>query len=407
MTTLQAIDCQGFAGGFTLGTVQAGWQLVGKREHPAGFGVVACENNRHLLGYDWKAEASDPVDWTPYDVPYVFGNPPCSGFSLMSHRDFRGPDSPINSCMWDFTTFAARCRAEIMVFESVSQAFKQGRELMQALRANVERITGQQYHLTHLLHNNYALGGAAIRKRYFFVCHRVPFGVDRHTIRRVPLLHDVISDLEGMSDTWQRQAYRRPPTWWSRSRRSPSGAVDGHVTRHTPGTARLEELLLSDTGWDVRTPVSKALTKYWEAHHDLPPSWRELKSYDKLLAAMPEPDMGFHQAFRWSYERAARVVTGSALDMVIHPTEPRLITHREALRIQGFPDDWTLREIASNSKLQALWGKGIPVDCGRWVSGCVRRSLEGSPGDETGELIGERESLIDLLRDYWHLSTER
>jgi len=36
----RAVDCQGFAGGFTLGMVQAGFHLVGKREMKAGFGVA-------------------------------------------------------------------------------------------------------------------------------------------------------------------------------------------------------------------------------------------------------------------------------------------------------------------------------------------------------------------------------
>src|ERR1035437_767860 len=58
--TLDAIDCQGFAGGFTLGAVQAGFRLVGKREHPGAFGVASCEANRHLLGNDWQTEVSEP-----------------------------------------------------------------------------------------------------------------------------------------------------------------------------------------------------------------------------------------------------------------------------------------------------------------------------------------------------------
>ena len=55
------IDALGFAGGFTLGMVQAGFELVGKREMKGGFGVPNCEANRHLLGNGWRSEAIDPA----------------------------------------------------------------------------------------------------------------------------------------------------------------------------------------------------------------------------------------------------------------------------------------------------------------------------------------------------------
>lgn len=77
-----ALDVMGFAGGFTLGVVQAGFRLVGKRELPGGFGVANCEHNRHLLGDEWRTEVATWEEWTPVrDVPLLFGNPPCSGRS--------------------------------------------------------------------------------------------------------------------------------------------------------------------------------------------------------------------------------------------------------------------------------------------------------------------------------------
>lgn len=404
---MDAIDCMGFAGGFTLGTVQAGFRLVGKREHSKGFGVNSCENNRHLLGNDWQAEASDASEWTPYQVPYVFGNPPCSGFSLMSDKNFRGPDSPINSCMWDFVTFASRCNCDIMVFESVTQAFKIGLGLMRSLRAHVEKLTGDTWHLTHLLHNNYGLGGAAVRKRYFFVCHRVPFGIERYVPERVPVVADVLSDLQGLQMTWDPQPYVHEPTWWSAPRRSPDWLVDGHIGLDTPATRRARDLMEAGC-WGQRESLSMACANYYAKHGTLPDSWKGLKNYDRFIEQMPKPEMGYHQPFRWSNEQACRVVTGGALHHVIHPVENRQITHREAMRIQGFPDNWRVADI--RGRLEPLWGKGIPVDCGRWVSTWVKRAINGEPGSVVGEPLPDaepRELVIDTLRDHWHLTSER
>lgn len=76
----QAVDVMGFAGGLTLGVVQAGFTLIGKRELKGGFGVPNCEVNRHLLGDNWQTEIGSWEGWTPVrDAQLLFGNPPCSG----------------------------------------------------------------------------------------------------------------------------------------------------------------------------------------------------------------------------------------------------------------------------------------------------------------------------------------
>ena len=115
---MRAVDCQGFAGGFTLGAVQAGFDLVAKYEQQ-GFGVENCEANRHLLG-DYELFANEPWDSVQTEIPYFFGNPPCSGFSLLNTAakqaekngrkvtNHRGADSPINDCMWAFIDLAGK-----------------------------------------------------------------------------------------------------------------------------------------------------------------------------------------------------------------------------------------------------------------------------------------------------------
>ena len=104
--------------------------------------------------------------------------------------------------------------------------------------------------------------------------------------------------------------------------------------------------------------------------------------------------MGFISVSRWKSQGTARVITGGALDLVLHPWLPRFITHREAARIMGFPDDWSIRPLRHNSGLRMTWGKGITVQCGKWIGEHVARALDGTPSPVMGKLIGEREWLI-------------
>lgn len=393
----------GFAGGFTLGMVQSGFKLTGKRELKGGFGVPNCEANRHLLGNEWETEIGTSASWTEPrgGVEVVFGNPPCSGFSLMTDKRHRGPNAKINHCMWEFAAYAARCRPQIAVFESVRQAYNQGHELMTALRAHLEEHSGLRYDLYHVMHNAYDLGGAAVRPRYFWVASQVPFAIDHAIVPEDerPVLRDVIGDLVDMPVTWRKTRYNRPGTWWTdvENVRSPLGEVDGHMNRGGLATDRALDLLAlveeKLDGWPPNWHIGKMAKYAWEHLGELPDSWSHM--IEKLIRI--DFHMGFTSLTRWDMERPGRVVTGGALSLVLHPSQPRTITHREAARIMGFPDDWLIEPMSTHSGLQHTWGKGITVQCGRWIGAQVMRALNGDVGDELdrGTPVGDREWLID------------
>lgn len=452
---MRAVDVHGFGGGFTLGAVQAGWELVAKKSRYVGFGVLNTLANRQLLGDHWESQAEPPDHWTVEDdVQMVFGNPPCSGFSTLSPKKFRGEDSVINECMWELVTYAGRVSPEIVIFESVQQAYTQGRGLMRQLRDKLEEMTGLRYQLYHVLMNNASTGGCSIRKRYFWVASRVEFGVDDVNTRwdfihdqlvvydphTVPSLDDVIRDLEPLSQTMLPQMYPSAipgvdwdfdvdefvitktdvvdASQWCRDHvHDGSGIVDGHDVIRPPMLARIEELAREVDGvspWRQGERISDVLRRYYEDHGQLPRSWRYVSfkkvDHDGKIVVQPimkderlvETDfsMGHNQPIRWRGERPANVVTGGAANAVVHPRQPRTLTHREIARIQGFPDAWQIFPVRHAADLGPGWGKGVPVHAGRWIAHFARLALEGTPGSITGEESGDRETTIDVKNKY-------
>lgn len=389
------VACQTFAGGFDVGMVQAGYELVHKIEMKGGFGMANCLANRHILGENWTHQSVNAEEWyAPSDVPVISANPPCSGFSLMTDRKHRGMDAKVNACMWALMDYTARVKPQIVIMESVRQAFSGGRELMQSLRAHLEEKSGLKYDLYHVMQDAIELGGAAVRKRYFWVASQIPFGVEFPQVRK-PTLAEVIGDLEGLETTWECQPYRRPASWWSEKARSELGATDGHQVRTGTGQRRALDLLRLaediDEGWPEGAHIAQIVKKMYEKHNKLPDSWE-----DKYTRKIIENNyhMGFISVSRWKSQGTARVITGGALDLVLHPWLPRFITHREAARIMGFPDDWAIRPLRHISSLRQTWGKGISVQCGKWIGEHAARALDGDPSPVTGKLIGEREWLI-------------
>ncbi len=355
---MRAVDCQSFAGGFALGVVQAGFELAGKREVTGGFGVAAMEANRHLLGYRWLAQDSAPEDWEPVKAELVFGNPPCSGYSVQSAgvsekagRAF-GPEfqAKMNACQVNFVNYAAECDPEVVIFECVPGAFTRGREAMQRLHARLEFLTGHQYTLHHVLHNVMHLGGAQNRARYFFVASRVPFAVDT---AKIP--GETVSErLGGIPDD-----------------------AEGHFILDCPRTRLLAELAAT-TEWN---PGEKSCIPH--ARNPSVPIYK------------PDQSMSGFCSTRLRGDKPGRVVAGDALMTTVHPTEDRTITYREIARLMGLPDTWTTAPYR-HPKSRSFWfGKGICVEPGRWIAEAAANAIEGNPVGTPGEQIGDREYLID------------
>ncbi len=385
------IDVHCFAGGFTVGAVQAGFELVAKRENAGGFGVPACESNRHILGDKWVAESRAPHTWTPVAAEAIFANPPCSGFSVRSvhvppkgmdrkahamsewTNSFRGADSAINSCMHDIIEYGAKCpELQVVVFESVQQAGKSGLTLMRQLRQKLEDKTGCLWELHHVFHNNLSCGGNSDRPRYFFVASRVPFGtLKTEPLVRVPRADEVLN--------------------------AKVLGIDGNQTPNTAEARRTASLLATGVEWNARETVSQAAGRYVEAHGL--DALKKLDSWDtKRLQYFVlrgfRPDQ--YQPRRWAADAPCPVITGKIQESV-HPTEPRVLTLREGARALGYPEEWKL----ASYKTDAWLGKGIPVASGKWIAECVKAALDGQVDRlQRGTETGEREWVHDNTRSW-------
>ena len=411
---MRVVDCQGFAGGFTMGAVQAGLELVGKVENVGGFGMAQCEANRVLLGDTWEGQVGAPNTWHALpDVDVIIANPPCSGFSQLSNPGFRGVGSRINSCMWDAMQYAAKTRPKIYVMESVRAAFTKGLPLMRELRRGMEELTGERWDLHHVVHDAYAVGGCQKRGRYFMVLSRVPFGVENVQLTAQPTVADAISDLVDQPLNWDYEPYVAPPTWWSYQLRSDGGGfhgadptehfgVDGHALPLGGENNWILDLLDPDPSvWKQGRAECDAARAYYETFGKFPESWHVRTRLTRALgvrrtlanrALEDDFNFGMFQAKRWKWHAPGWVITGAGPFQGIHPVLPRYFTHREIARMMGFPDTWLIAPLRTDKTLQAGWGKGVTVHCGEWISRWVKSSIEGSPGIEQA---GRRVSSFD------------
>jgi len=398
---LTHVDCQGLAGAWTLGTAQAGFSLV-HRASLGAFGDTIIESNRSLVPGPWEQDPGAGLsEWEPAQAAYLTGTPPCSGFSLLNNSkkgNKRGPESSINDCMKELIGYAGdkitgrdgKKGPEIVSFESVQGAFKQGRSLMQYLRQDLEKRTGQKYDLTHVLCSGSSVGAAQMRHRYYFVAHRVPFGVDYPEKRRVVTYQDAIGDLQGLKDTWdtQRVKAKKFDPWWLdeqgilKSVSPLQWEVDAHIGADNPRVRLMIDVL--EPYWPSGKSVETALVNYREKHGKFPEGTENWWDYEKDIMK------GFAHPTRISADKPGYVCTGGCVFDFVHWKEPRFLSVRECARLMGYPDAWSWSAAVSVSQAGAFVGKCCPVTTGRWISTWARRALEGMPGEQ-GQKIGDRE----------------
>jgi len=399
--TYKFTDCNGLAGFMSLGFVEAGMEMQ-LRTGTLSFGNPIAELNRTRLGSTWDAYFSDDSnEWPAKKADAVVGCPPCSGWSVWSGPTNRGLDAPAHEHTRAFMRYAARVKPSVIVFECVQQAYTQGREAMLEYRRMVEELSGKKYDMYHVKMNNLQVGGFSYRPRYFWVVTRkgLKFGAQAIAPKEMPTIMDVIGDLENLNVQWEPQKIKAKANKYTKDLRRQDNVVDGHYAKENLHARRLSEVfdVLGNEGWEPRENLSVALRNAVAKNKGkFTQSWSAL---EKKIKAN-DFDLGFSQPARWDPESWCNVLTGSALDHVVHPTQPRLITHREAARMQGLPDDWAFVAAKSYSPLQSTWGKAVARQAGRWIADAVVASLDEQPNGPQGELIGDREWLIDTDKGF-------
>jgi len=299
--------------------------------------------------------------------------------------------------MWAYAEYVGRKRPVVAVMESVQQAYTGGVDLMRALRARVEEVSGLKYDIHHVLHDAAILGNCAIRKRYFFVLSQVPFqpAWDPETPMRV--LRDVIGDLVDVPCALT-PAYE--------------GGPDGHDYKRALLVKRVIDLM-NTIEWNEGEYLAYVLTREYDKSGALPGWWGEDHMRPKILGRPRQGSkdhnvlqgLGFHQPTRWNMDAHAKVVTGGSPVLAYHPHLHRPLTLRELARVLGYPDDFTLRAHWERSSGHMWLGKGVCVESGRWIADAARSAVLGNhqvgvPVEPT--TIGEREYIYraDKLRKH-------
>ena len=316
MTGHRAVDLFCGTGGFSRGAHQAGFDVVVAYDNDPNLTYSFKKNfpdTRLLLRDVGKLTGKQVIEDAEGTHDINYGVQPCQGFSLIGKRD---RSDPRRSLLKSFFRIVDEARPKTFIMENVEGLIigSARDELSEALG----QLTGYSFTDPTILDAS-EFGAPTKRRRAFVVGwlqnEPMPFSFDSLDEFRATstTVDDAIRDLgspvflkdeiDGM-DHWRIRKNARSSDYARKLHADDSSFTGNKRTSHTD-------------------QVTLRFSKFKQGVSDLGGKFPRL-SWDGLcptLRAGTGPDKGSHQAVR-----------------PIHPNENRVITVREAARIQGFPD---------------------------------------------------------------------
>ena len=314
------IDLFAGVGGMSIGATQAGIDVKFAVECDKYAARAYAKNHPHceVFDKDIRLLSSQRIKKIPHgsDGTVVFGGPPCQGFSYSNTRT-RNVQNTNNWLFEEFVRVVKIWQPDFIVLENVQGIVNTAHGLF--LEAILERCDQLKYTPSCGVLNALNYGVPQSRSRFFLIGSR--------TGRKVPLpqrvvsspmtVGDAIADLpslmNGASVSWLPYRDVQPSAYARKLRKRLAGCTSHLVTKNNKEVIRRYRSIPPGGNWeDIPVRMMKNYKDRHRCHTGI---------YHRLSDDLPSV-----------------VIANYRKNMLIHPSEDRGLSVREAARIQSLPD---------------------------------------------------------------------
>ena len=250
------------------------------------------------------------------DGTVVFGGPPCQGFSYSNSRT-RKAHNETNWLFEEFVRFVKIWQPDFVVFENVQGITNTCTGIF--LDAILDRFSRLKYSLSYGVLNAVNYGVAQNRSRFFLIGSRTNRAIALpQRLTSLPVtVRDAIADLPGLangaSTSWLPYGITPPSQYGKKLRKRLTGCSSHLVTKNAEKVIDRYRFIPPGGNWE-----------------DIPP---------KMMKNYKDPHRCHTGIYhRLHYDHPSVVIGNYRKNMLIHPSEDRGLSVREAARIQSFPD---------------------------------------------------------------------
>jgi DNA (cytosine-5)-methyltransferase 1 len=328
MRTYTFIDLFAGAGGMALGFEQAGFQSV----YAVEIDRAAAETYRLNFGHNVYVGPIETLEKIPFSADIIIGGPPCQGFSPLGKMSPTEAHAQMNKLWRHYLRIVKEVRPLAFVIENVPELLKSC-EYPRLIR----EVATLGYATEAGILNAAEFGVPQRRRRAFIVGVRNDIGLPRlpEPVGEVMTVRDAIADLP----------------------RIPTGE-----------------------NWHIgRLPTSKSMARY----RCIPPGGNRFdlmkRRPDLAPACWLNKPTGSTDVFgRLEWDKPALTIRTEFFKpekgRYLHPEAHRPITHREAARLQSFPDDFIF--YGSKIEVARQIGNAVPPKLARAIAVMLKSILD-------------------------------
>lgn len=360
------VDLFSGPGGLSTGFSDIGFQIVAAvdKSEPA-VETYRYNHDHEPLHRDIRETDTDEIldhiaqqERDPDKVDVVIGGPPCKGFST-ANMQTRSPDNPKNDLFMHFLRFVRDLDPQVAVMENVPGLLSMGNQEGDVKKIIKNELRSFGYTVQHRVLNAEKYGVPQARSRVFFIGVKdgtPPFPAPSHTDGgKQKTLTNATDDLEPVV-TVGDALFDLPEL--------PTGGGGSEVMKYDaePHTEYAEEMRANvgdDTLYNHKTTVNREKTQKRFEYIPQGGNWEDIPA--ELMDDYTDRSRTHgHIYYRLEEDEPALTVANFRKSMMVHPTQDRLLSVREAARLQSFPDDYRFMSSRISDRQQMV-GDAVPV----------------------------------------------
>ncbi|WP_342648559.1 DNA cytosine methyltransferase [Mucilaginibacter sp. CSA2-8R] len=325
------------AGGMSLGATMAGVNVKMAVEIDRSAAETFKANHPEALVFAKDIRELDQIPLKQIDeTKILFGGPPCQGFSRSNHRT-RNADNDKNWLFEEFARVTVLWSPDWIVLENVEGLIGTNNGFF--FKTIVERFTDLGYTITHKVLNAFQYGVPQKRTRLFIVGskHGVKFEFPEPYSTPHLSVKDALEDLPDLcnGNKLDDLDYKAPArSQYCKTLRGALGSCSNHgVSTNTPTVIERYQFIPQGGNW-----------------RNIPQ--QHMGTYKDVTRC----HTGIYH--RLDFNKPSVVIGNFRKNMLIHPTQDRGLSVREAARLQSFPD-WFCFKGTLNEQQQQV-GNAVP-----------------------------------------------
>lgn len=336
---MQAIDLFSGAGGMSLGAIACGIDIKYAVEIESNAAKTYKRNhpNTTMLAIDIKQVSLDMFSQLNNDEPIIiFGGPPCQGFSTSNQKN-RNIDNDKNWLFKEYFRLVKEIKPQWVVFENVKGIVETEKGFF--LAKIIENFKNFGYETSTFILNAANYGVPQNRNRLFIIASLKGYQVNPPpaTVQTPITVKEAISDLPKI--------------------------INGHSLSNKPYSLQAKSQYAKDMRGNLKTCENNLVTKnsdyIIERYKHIPQggNWENIpRKLMKNYADVSRCHTGIYR--RLNNDEPSVVIGNYRKNMLIHPTENRGLSVREAARLQSFPDHFVFEGTIGSQQQQV--GNAVP-----------------------------------------------